>query len=155
MVKKSEEQGKCFQLPRVTDRMSIDQQKCVLVSTTSEQRVSPVTSVNINRPKRTMWDCSHNSLNISLIIGKNRERICQRCIGLARCWEQVFGGPWTESELLQVVEISIVPAMSIKLEGGLASVAKHRLEDLVTGIHQPAVEKEDARLTERHGLLLQ
>lgn len=44
----------------VTPRMSIDQGKCLLVSATSEQRISLVTSVNINQPKCTMWDCSHN-----------------------------------------------------------------------------------------------
>lgn len=44
----------------VTHRMSIDQEKCLLVSATSEQRVSLVDSVNINRPKCAMWECSHN-----------------------------------------------------------------------------------------------
>lgn len=44
----------------VTHRMSIDQRKCLLVSATSEKRVSLVNSVNINQPKCTMWDCYHN-----------------------------------------------------------------------------------------------
>lgn len=44
----------------VTHRMSINKKKCVLVSATSEQRVSLVKSVNINQPKCTMWDCCHN-----------------------------------------------------------------------------------------------
>lgn len=54
--KKREEQGKCFQFPR--DRRNEHRSGEVSVSVLS--RVSLVNSVNINQPKCTMWDCSHN-----------------------------------------------------------------------------------------------
>lgn len=54
--KRMEERGKCFQFPR--DRRNEHRSGEVSVSVLS--RVSLVNSVNINQPKCTMWDCSHN-----------------------------------------------------------------------------------------------
>lgn len=50
-----------------TNRMSIDQEKCLLVSASSEHGVSLVSSVKIKQPKCTMWDCSHNRWQKSLL----------------------------------------------------------------------------------------
>lgn len=44
----------------VAYRMSINEKNCLLVSATSQQRISLVSSMNINQPKCTTWECSYN-----------------------------------------------------------------------------------------------
>lgn len=68
---------------------------------TSEQRVSQVNSVNINQPKRTMWDSSHNRW---------------REVGSLQCGRSVYYQDETAMNPLLCLQVEIHARLPARLE---------------------------------------